>query len=200
MTILPLTYLGNIRYYSTLLRKDCVIDLYENYVKQTFRNRCEILTAQGEAALTVNVVKGGSSRKRPLRDIRIDYSKRWQHQHWVSIVSAYKGSPYFDHYSELFAPFFSKEFGWLADLNAGLLETVLQALGSPVQPLFSDRYVEAAVGDEDMRAMFKSSYVPEAASAFLPYEQVFSDRLPFRPNLSIIDLLFCEGPCAKSFL
>lgn len=200
MTILPLTYLGNREYFSLLLQGGCIIDLYENYVKQTFRNRCEIATAQGPTALTVNVVKGGSSFKRPVRDMRIDYSKRWQHQHWVSLLSAYKGSPYFDHYAERFEPFYSKEYAWLADFNTGLLETVMEIMGNPVPLSFSSSYVEAGAADRDMRGAFKPVPDASAGHGLPPYEQVFSDRLSFHPNLSIIDLIFCEGPSAKSFL
>lgn len=200
MTILPLTYLGNREYFSLLLRGDCVIDLHEHYVKQTFRNRCEIMTAGGTTPLTVNVVKGGSGIKRAVRDMRIDYSKRWQHQHWMSIVSAYSGSPYFDHYAELFQPFFTNKFIFLCDLNTGLLETMMKILGDPVPLLFSESYLEAQNGDRDMRGCCKASAVYAPDKLLPSYEQVFSDRLPFQANLSLIDLIFCEGPHTKSFL
>ena len=123
-TILPLTYLGSTEYFRCLYDGTCVIDLYEHYVKQSYRNRCDILTAGGPASLTVHVVKGGSIRKRPVCDMRIDYSKRWQHQHWMSILSAYRNSPYFDHYRDRFEPFYNREFTFLADWNIALLETV----------------------------------------------------------------------------
>lgn len=199
MTILPLTYLGNTAYFSRLLEGPCIIDLHENYVKQTFRNRCEILTAAGRAPLTVNVVKGGSRTKSPVRDIRIDYSKRWQHQHWMALVSSYANSPYFDHYRDLFNPFFCRRFDYLADLNIGLLETVMRILGNPTPLRFSESYIEAGEGDDDLRPIFDPSRSP-GPEAFPPYEQVFSDRLPFQPNLSIIDLIFCEGRNSLSFL
>ena len=116
-TILPPTYLGSTEYFRCLYDGTCVIDLYEHYVKQSYRNRCDILTAGGPASLTVHVVKGGSIRKRPVCDMRIDYSKRWQHQHWMSILSAYRNSPYFDHYRDRFEPFYNREFTFLADWN-----------------------------------------------------------------------------------
>lgn len=192
--------MGNRQYFSLLLQGDCIIDLYEHYIKQTLRNRCEILTSAGTASLTVNVVKGGSGVKRPVRDIRIDYSKRWQHQHWMSIVSAYRGSPYFEHYFELFQPFFTKQFTFLCDLNTGLLETVMKILGNPVPLVFSESYLEAGNGDRDMRGRFKTSRECAADKVLPPYDQVFSDRMSFQRNLSIIDLIFCEGPHSKSLL
>ena len=201
MTILPLTYLGNTEYFSLLLQEECIIDLYEHYIKQSYRNRCEIMTATGTAALTVNVVKGGSIVKRPVRDIQIVSSKRWQHHHWTAITSAYRNSPYFDHYCDLFAPFYEKRFRFLADLNIPLAETIVKILGSPGSLRFSDSYVETSTGDTDLRGAFK----PSADRTRMPpatheYQQVFSDRQPFAPNLSVIDLIFCEGPAAADIL
>lgn len=202
MTILPLTYLGNIEYFARLAGGGCVIDLYEHYVKQTYRNRCEIMTAGGVSALTVNVIKGGSIDKKPMRDMRIDYSKRWQHQHLMSIMSAYRNSPYFEHYREKFEPLFGRHFTFLADLNMELLETAMKILGNPVPLVFSESYINALPEDQDLRGGFNpkcGSAVPSNISAAI-YEQVFAERFPFSPNLSIIDLIFCEGPQAKAIL
>lgn len=207
MTILPLLYLGNTEYYSLLHSDDdVVIDMGENYVKQSYRNRCEILTAGGVGMLTVNVVKGGSINKKPVMDMRIDYSKRWQHQHAVSLLSAYKNSPYFDHYREYFEPFYAKKYEFLADFNVDLLMLTLKLLRSEASPRFSETYVEAVASDTDMRSAFEPlkrgphGEILNKGTAYgaTPYCQVFSDRLPFVPNLSVADLLFCEGPCAIS--
>lgn len=202
MTILPLTYLGNIEYFARLLGGNCVIDLHEHYVKQTYRNRCEIMTSGGIAPLTVNVVKGGSIIKKPMRDMRIDYSKRWQHQHVMTIISAYHNSPYFEHYWERFEPLMRREFTFLADLNAELLETSMKILGSSVPLVYSDSYIDATPDDTDLRNDFSPKGVDALPSniAFAAYEQVFSERFPFRANLSIIDLIFCEGRQAKPIL
>ena len=169
-------------------------------MKQSYRNRCDILTAGGPASLTVHVVKGGSIRKRPVRDMRIDYSKRWQHQHWMSILSAYRNSPYFDHYRDRFEPFYNREFTFLADWNIALLETVTGILGTPPALRFSDSYIEADTDDRDLRPAFEPLRADGRTTAGGVYEQVFADRFPFVPNLSVIDLLFCEGPAAKAFL
>lgn len=200
MTILPLTYLGSTEYFRRLYGGECVIDLYEHYVKQSYRNRCDILTAGGPASLSVHVVKGGSIHKRPVRDMRIDYSKRWQHQHWMSILSAYKNSPYFDHYRARFEPLYNREFTFLADWNTALLERLFAVLGTPPDLRFSDSYVEAGSADCDLRSAFEPLRREHPATTGDTYEQVFSDRFPFVPALSVIDLLFCEGPAAKEFL
>ncbi len=191
MTILPVSYMGSAEYFARLLREECVIDLGEHYVKRSVRNRASILSANGVMRLTVHVVNGNRPC-RPVRDVEIDYSKRWQHQHWISIVSAYKSSPYFDHYAEHIEPFYRRRWRWLVDYDMEYTHTLLRLLGSSIVPRVSESYVEAAAGDLDLRAE------REEGSTFTaePYVQVFSDRMPFAPNLSTLDLLMCEGPSA----
>ena len=191
MTILPLSYLPSVEYVARLLREQCVIDVGENYVKRSERNRAYILSANKVMPLTVNVV-GGNRPRLPMRDVEIDYSKRWQHQHWVSIVSAYKSSPYFDHYASYLEPFYRREWRYLVDYNRELLELLLRLLGSPMALPLSEQYVEAREGDLDLRPKHRegSTFVAE------PYFQNFSERMPFQPNLSVLDLLLCEGPSA----
>lgn len=191
MTILPLSYLPSVEYVARLLREQCVIDVGENYVKRSERNRAYILSANKVMPLTVNVV-GGNRPRLPMRDVKIDYSKRWQHQHWVSIVSAYKSSPYFDHYAPYLEPFYRREWRYLVDYNRELLELLLRLLGSPMALPLSEQYVESREGDLDLRPKHRegSTFVAE------PYFQNFSERMPFQPNLSVLDLLLCEGPSA----
>ena len=191
MTILPLCYLPSVEYVARLLREQCVIDVGENYVKRSERNRAYILSANKVMPLTVNVV-GGNRPRLPMRDVEIDYSKRWQHQHWVSIVSAYKSSPYFDHYAPYLEPFYRREWRYLVDYNRELLELLLRLLGSPMELPLSEQYVESRDGDLDLRPKHRegSTFVAE------PYFQNFSERMPFQPNLSVLDLLLCEGPSA----
>ena len=188
MTILPSAYLPSIEYVAHLLREDCVIDVNENYIKRSERNRTSILSANGVMSLTVNVENANRMRQ-PMRDVKIDYSKRWQHQHWVSILSAYKSSPYFDHFAGEIEPFYRREWRYLVDYNMEYLDVLLRLLGAKDKPAVSEQYVAAAEGDLDLRPKQKkdSTFVAE------PYFQVFSDRIPFQPNLSVLDLLMCEG-------
>ena len=127
MILLPTAYLGNLQYYSKLLSGEACIDLHEHYLKQSYRNRCDILSAGGVMSLTVPVYHTGGVGT-PTREIRIDYSKRWQHRHWQAIVSAYRGSPYFAHYEEHFAPLYRQRFDLLTELNDTLQRTVLHLL------------------------------------------------------------------------
>ena len=191
MTILPSAYLPSIEYVARLLRENCVIDVGENYIKRSERNRASILSANGVMALTVNVENANRMRQ-PMRDVKIDYSKRWQHQHWVSILSAYKSSPYFDHFAHRIEPFYRKEWKYLADYNLEYTSTLLSLLGVNRELPLSQSYYEAQPDDLDLRPKHKesSTFVAE------PYFQVFSDRMPFEANLSILDLIMCEGPQA----
>ncbi|MDE5730844.1 MAG: WbqC family protein [Alistipes sp.] len=194
MTILPATYLGSVAYFARLLRDDCVIDLGEHFVKRSGRNRARILTANGTMDLTVQVAHADRPRT-PMRAVRLDYSKRWQHQHWMSLVSGYRGSPYFDHYRDRLEPFYRRRFDFLADYDLELTRLLLEAFGGAM-PRISESYVEASAGDLDLRP--KNSEDPAFVAE--PYVQVFSDRLPFAPNLSAADLLFAEGPGAAALL
>ena len=193
MVILPTAYMPSVEYVARLLREECVIDLGENYVKRSERNRASILSANGVMQLTVHVENANRPRQ-PIRDVRIDYSKRWQHQHWVSILSAYKSSPYFDHFASELEPFYRREWRYLVDYNMEYLQSLLRLLGAKCEVRLSEQYVEAEQGDLDLRPKHNegSTFIAE------PYFQVFSDRMPFEANLSVLDLLMCEGPAAVS--
>lgn len=197
MNVLSSAYLGNIRWFSKLCFSECVIDMHEHYVKQSFRNRCEILAPAGRTTLTVNVVKGRNDDKTAVRDARIDYSKRWQHQHRQALVSAYANSPYFDHYWPDLEPFYTKRFDFLIDLNVPLTETMLRLMGSDVRINFSDAYLEPDGNFIDLRDAISPKPrldKPDPLFRPAPYWQVFGGA--FEANLSVVDLLFCEGPRA----
>lgn len=188
MKILPLAYLGSLEWWREALSEGAVIDVGEHFIKQTARNRCEIATASGRMALTANVIKGASIHKKAVKDMRLDYSKRWQHQHAVAIRSAYKSSPYYDYYAHHFAPFFERKEEFLYDHTRGLVEAVCRIEGWRV-PTFSEEYIVAGEGDVDLRGHNFLGTREEAEN----YWQVFSERLPFESNCSIIDHLFNEG-------
>lgn len=191
MVILPSAYMGSVSYFAHLLREDCVIDTGEHFIKRSQRNRAVILSANGPLPLTVNVEHANTPR-RPMRDVRIDYSKRWQHQHWVSIVSAYRSAPYFDYYAQRIEPFYRRQWRYLLDYNMEYTEALLQMLGVSRPLRVSDVYVEAAAGDIDLRPRHNEG----PAVAAEPYIQVFADRMPFVADLSVLDLILCEGPAA----
>ena len=194
MTILPAAYLPSVEYFWHLAQGGCVVDLGEHFVKRSERNRARILATDGAMELTAHVCHADRPRQ-PMRDMRLDYSKRWQHQHWGALTASYKSSPYFDHYARRFEPFYHREYAFLADYDLQLTELLCSLAHIPM-PEVSERYVEAAPGDRDLRPKRREG----PAFAAEPYVQVFSDRMPFEANLSFADLLFAEGPAAASVL
>ncbi len=196
MVVLPSTYLGSIEYFANLAQRggECVVDIHEHYIKRSERNRAQIMTANGIMPLSVHIVNANRPRT-PMHKVRIDYSKRWQHQHWVAIVSAYRSSPYFEHYAPLIEPFYTTHYDSLVEFNTALTSRLMQLLGIEGGLHLSEEYVEAAAGDIDLRIKKRESRFDSPH-----YFQLFSDRFPFEPNLSVLDLLFAEGPAAIDFL
>ena len=194
MTILPAAYLPSVRYVARIAAGGCVIDTGEHFLKRSERNRAAILTANGPMSLTVQVAHANRLRV-PVRDVRIDYSKRWQHQHWTAIVSAYRSSPYFDHYAPRFEQFYNRRWEWLAEYDLALTQMLLECIGAAM-PQVSECYVDAAGDDLDLRP--KDAQDPSFRT--IPYIQTFADRMEFVPSMSFADLLFCEGPGAMDVL
>lgn len=203
MVVLPLTYLGNLAWFARLCFGQAIIDVGEHYVKQSYRNRCDILLSNGVSALSVPVVAGPNFPKQAVNEVRIDYSRRWQHTHWMSIRSGYGSAPYWETYEGMLAPLFEQRFERLCEWNRALLEVVLKALGSDVTPVFSEQYVTLQQTWEDLRQGLSPKprlHRPDGRFRAELYWQPFSDRQPFAANLSIVDLLFCQGPGALAHL
>lgn len=155
----------------------------------------------GMIALSIPVIKKHGT-KTLMRDVRIDYDTHWNKIHWKSLVASYASSPFFEYLSEELSPFYERKFEYLIDLNQHLLDHSLFQLGLkiPIRPSESFTGVNT---DQDPRhfihpkkdqAVADPDFQPEA------YHQVFSDRLGFQSNLSILDLLFNVGPEALSYL
>jgi hypothetical protein len=126
--LLSISYLGPVQYLTKfLLHPVRIIERYDHYIKQTYRNRCNIMGANGILPLSIPVLKG-QDHKTYVRDIRIDYNKKWQKLHWRSIESAYRHSPFFEFYMDEFSPFYEQRFEFLLDFNAALLVLILQSL------------------------------------------------------------------------
>lgn len=194
--VFSLPYLGNIEFYTTLLSyQNPVIDLGEHFVKQSFRNRTYIHGANGVLPLSVPVVKV-SGHKQLMSDIKISYDTDWQRVHLEAIKSAYGSSPFFEYYYEEIAQIISEKHVCLKDLSLALHNEILDQLQADVDVSISTEYYEGEATD------FRSYLQPKHKHDFShePYTQVFSEKHPFVENLSILDLLFNEGPNADSFL
>jgi len=195
--LLSTAYLPPAEYFSRILNAESfLIEYDENYNRQTYRSRCRILGPQGILFLSIPVTKGGKT-KAPVRDVTIDYSKRWQQVHLRAISSCYGRSPFFQYYSEEFFRIIEKEYRFLVDLNEDLLKKCLEILDIERSFLATSSFKPPEGSGNDYR--YKISPVIDPGVEHKPYIQVF-DQGNFVPGLSIIDLIFNTGPDARSYL
>ncbi len=225
--IFSTAYFPPIGYFKALSRHGghglLLLEAHENYRKQSWRNRCNILSANGELSLSIPVTVG---EDRSIRSVLIDYSKDWLRQHQRALVSAYNSTPFFEYYQDdIFAVMESGETH-LFDFNLNIIRCVARLAGLRLDLRLTEAYIdmrqveavqtvhkEQAGQDNqagqvaclssilDLRATFDPKKKElSAAYATAPYYQVFSEKFGFVPDLSILDLLFNEGPNSYSFL
>jgi hypothetical protein len=203
MQLLTTSYFPPIQYYSKIVNdNNILIEQYENYGKQSYRNRCDIYGANGKLSLSVPVIKG--ARKKILtKDIQIEYIENWQKIHFKGIESAYRKSPFYEYYIDDIQPLFSKNHKFLIDLNNEILQVTNEILEiSPIIKM-TDDYIKDSTGMIDWREGIhpKPSKRREDNSFQInPYTQVFSNKLGFEPNLSVLDIIFNLGPEALYYL
>ena len=199
--ILSTAYLAPIQYYSKLLKYDKVlIERHENFVKQSYRNRCKIYGANGELSLSIPVKRDNVKTK--ISDLVIDYDTNWPKLHWKSIESAYRSSPFFEYYQDEFIPFYEKKYKFLFDFNTEMQNMILEHLDIDVNVKLTHKYTSAQeLKFDDFREKIhpKKSYSQDNFK-LIEYTQVFHEKHSFIPNLSIIDLLFNEGTNALEIL
>ena len=196
--LLSSAYLAPVQYYTKLLHSHgdvAYVEAFENYAKQTYRNRCIIADANGPLALTIPTEKTGEG-KCLMRDIRISNHGNWRHQHWNALEAAYRHTPFFQYYEDDFHPFYEKEIPFLYDFNMQLTQLVCSLIGLDVAMKPTDEYVHKTDGMADFRHIItpKTSWEEDASFHPEPYYQVFKEKHGFIPNLSIADLLFNMGP------
>jgi hypothetical protein len=191
-------YLPPVEYFSAISHaNEIYIEREENYIKQSYRNRCYILSSHGRQLLSVPVYLG-SLHKTPLKEIRIDYSKRWQQVHLRALTAAYNSSPFFQFYFENFEKTISRKIDFLIDLNCELTQTVLDILKLKTKLTCTSEFEPAGTTDND----YRYSISPKIQSKFVlkEYMQVFNNDRQFIQGLSIVDLIFNMGPEAVGYL
>jgi hypothetical protein len=193
---LSTAYLAPIEYYFALLKFPRVfIDTGEHYIKQTYRNRCVIASANGPLQLTIPIIKPNDPHSY-IRDVKISEHGKWQHLHWHAIMSAYSSSPYFEYYQDDFAPFYEKKIEYLIDFNEQLQELICKCIDfQPIQEFLPTFKKDFTINEIDFRCAISPG---KELLLCRPYWQVFADKYGFCANLSIIDLLFNLG--AESLL
>lgn len=192
-------YLPPVQYFCKLMAfGNAVVEQYDHYAKQTYRNRCLIAGPDGPLALTVPIVKPDRP-KCFLRDIRISEHGHWRHLHWNALESAYNHTPYFEYYKDDFRPFYDeRRYEFLTDFNEALCRLMCELAG--LHPTLT-RTTEFRAEREPCEADFRDRIHPKRDYRTddphfrpVPYYQVFQERLGFLPNLSMVDLLFNMGP------
>ena len=188
--IFPTAYLPSIEYVSLFLKtEDASIELFETYQKQSCRTRTNVMTANGIQTLTIPVIKTNGNHTLT-KDIEISYKESWQQVHLRCLESAYRKSAYFDYYFPYFEKIYKQKFNTLVELNDFCLKTILKIMKVKKDYSFTTDF-ERITDENDYRiSLSKGTNKIETK----PYYQVFADRHGFIPNLSIVDLLFNEGP------
>ena len=198
--ILSSAYFPSVQYFSKILNYETIIiEQNENYSKQSYRNRCEILSPNGKQTLSIPIIKQ-SGNKQLIKDVKIDYKNDWQDIHLKSLQTAYLSSPFFEHYIDALIPFFKKQYTFLFDLNLEIIETLLKELQIDKTINFSKEY-KTQYNFLDFRNSIhpKKKFQTESFKA-QKYIQVFFDKFDFVPNLSVLDILFNEGPNLENVL
>jgi hypothetical protein len=194
MTVFPTAYFPSIAYLRAFVNvQDAQVEMHEHFQKQTIRTRCEILTANGILRLTIPTLHD-SGRKIPLKEVKIDHSGTWKNDHWRAITSAYALAPYYDDYAFEVKEIIFANDTYLWEKNARclrLMETVLDK-ALPIQ--YTDAF-KGITGDQSKNAYLRQDLWDQES-----YQQVFSYDKEFSPNLSMIDLLFNEGPFCRKWI
>ncbi len=201
IAVLPCTYLGTIQYFSKLKNAEkCIIELHEHFPKQTFRNRCEIYGANGKLRLSIPLAN--RTERTIIKDIKINNNDNWQKLHWRSIESAYRRSPFFEYYESNFISFYENKFNFLVDFNLKIQEKVLSLLKFSPNIEFTTEYFKNYTEYNDYRNIISPKKDIKVDNAFeiKPYNQSFEAKFGFIPNLSIIDLLFNQGPKSLDYM
>jgi hypothetical protein len=197
--LLPMFYLPPIEYFTVLnqYKPDILMEKHEHFPKQTYRNRAHIYSPEGVLQLVVPVVKG-SKVHTPVKDVKISNDFAWQRLHWLGLQACYRRSAYFEFYEDDFARFYEERFTHLFDYNEELMQMILKFLKMPIAMQYTDEYHR----EHPQLTDFRNTLHPkkEAAAEQKPYFQVFEERKGFLKNLSIVDLLFNQGPQSVHYL
>ncbi len=197
--VFPMFYLPPVEYFMQLIKwkSNILIEKEENFPKQTYRNRANIYSPDGVLILTVPVMKGSKNHTK-VKDVKISYDFDWQRLHWLSLQACYRRSAYFEYYEDELSVFYHNKFNFLFDYNEQLLQFICKGIKIKIQYNYTESYQFPYLGIAD----FRESIHPKKETNLIvkPYFQVFEDRNGFVPNLSIVDLLFNQGPQSLQYL
>jgi len=192
--ILSTAYFPPVQYFSKLkLFENIIIENDENYIKQTYRNRCKIYSANGTLTLSIPVKKG-PDLKTKIKDCEIDYSTDWQNTHYRAIKSAYGKSPFYEFYIDDLMFVFTDKHKYLYELNLQIIDIVLENLGMENKIRVNKDYINDPSFPDYREKIAPKSKWEDPCFKQKKYIQIFENKHGFKENLSILDLLFNEGP------
>lgn len=199
--ILSTAYAPPIQYFAKLATGTILLEAHEHYIKQTYRNRCRVLAADGVKDLTIPVEQGASEQC-PIREVRISEHNNWRTRHWQTLKSCYGMAPYYEYYAPDLEPFYRKRYTFLYDFNRELIECIAGLMHMEIAIEETTAYQENPPEDFRLSIRPKRAPLDPSFNPQIPYYQVFKgeDNTDFTPNLSVYDLLFNEGPLAPILL
>ena len=193
-------YFGPVSQYIALVKaKEIVFENDDNYQKQTYRNRMYIYGANGKLSLNIPIKHtGNKSNHQKYRDVRIENDFPWQKQHWRSLETVYRTSPFFEFFEDDFRPLYEQNFDFLIDFNYKCFELALESLQLEMSFEKTTEYILHPKDITNGRHLINAK--SNKPVAMEPYTQVFQEKYGFLNDLSIVDLLFNEGPNALNYL
>ncbi len=192
------TYFPSIAHFVAMLKADNVFfEVEDNFVKQTFRNRTYIYGANGKQTLNIPVIYSQKNRQQ-YKDVKIFNEEKWQSNHWKSLLSAYRASPFFEYYEDELQPLFTKKTDFILDYNLKCFEVISECLQLDINISKTSTFEKTPEDKADFRFLVNAKQ--EQSHDFEPYTQVFSNKHGFINNLSILDVLFNEGSNTLNYL
>ena len=194
--VFPMLYAAPISYYALWVNSLGEIDQHENFQKQTFRNRCRVLGANGIIALSIPVTL--PNPKNIVTQVQISNQEPWQRNHWRTLESAYKSSPFFEFYSHIIEPLYQYQYDSLWRFNLAFHKAILSCMQLEIDTKFTTEF--RPIIKNDPRVVFSSKKAHPSSMSFPVYQQVFSYEKPFEHDLSILDTIFNLGPETENYL
>ncbi|KAA5825111.1 WbqC family protein [Algibacter amylolyticus] len=192
------TYFPNIAHFVAIANaKTVAFEMDDNFLKQTYRNRAYIYGANGKLGLNIPVIHSQKNRQKH-RDVKIFNEDNWQSLHWKSLLSAYRTSPFFEYYEDELQHLFTEKAEFLLDFNLKCFEVITDCLQLDLELTKTETYQKTYSDKTDFRPLVHAKKEP--LYPFESYTQVFNSKHGYIPNLSILDLLFNEGPNALNYL
>ena len=198
MSLFIPTYFSPISQYSKIITSEKIIfEVEDNFQKQSYRNRCYIYNSNGKQLLNIPVKHKVISQRKKSKDTLVEDNFPWQDNHLKSLQTAYRTSPFYEFFEDDLMPIFTKKYNYLYDVTIDTFLFITDALQVSSDFTKTKEYTINST-EKDYRNLAEVKHQPKKQVE--NYVQLFDDMYGFIPNLSILDLLFMEGPNAISFL